>query len=136
VALSKQKGAIAEAKVLAFLASRGYKVFLPWGEDHRFDLLYEDKGRYKRVQVKYVTPRNNGIDVPLRSMNNWNTIRYSPENVDMIAAYNPKNEKIYFIELDKFSNIATIKLRFGKTKNSQQKNIKWADDFELKIAPV
>jgi len=130
VAITKQKGSIAEAKVLAYLVDKGYRVFVPWGEDHRFDLLCETKGVFQRIQVKYVSPKNGCIEIPLRSMNNWNTIRYSSENVDIIAAYNPENDKIYFIPLTSFKNIATIKLRFDKAKNLQQKRIKWASEFE------
>lgn len=134
MAITKQKGLIAEAKVLAHLVDKGYKVFLPWGEDHRFDLLCEIDGKFKRIQVKYVSPKNGCIEVPLRSMNNWNTIRYCSKNVDIIAAFNPKSDKIYFVPLKDFSNIAAIKLRFDKTKNSQQKHVKWAEDYtELKL---
>ena len=129
MAITKRKGEIAEAKVLSYLIANGYRVFLPWGEDHRFDLLCEVKDEYKRIQVKFVTPKNGCLEVPLRSMNNWNKIRYSKENVDIIAAYNPENDKIYFIHLSEFPNIAAIKLRFDKPKNSQRKFIRWAVDF-------
>ncbi|OGC23945.1 hypothetical protein A2291_05530 [candidate division WOR-1 bacterium RIFOXYB2_FULL_42_35] len=130
MAITKQKGCIAEAKVLSYLVSKGYKVFLPWGEDHRFDLLCEVAGAYKRIQVKFVTPKNGCLEVPLRSMNNWSRIRYSSQNVDIMAAFNPDNDKIYFIRLSEFPNMSTIKLRFDEAKNLQQKHIKWAADFE------
>jgi len=130
VAITKHKGDIAEAKVLSYLIGKGYKVFIPWGEDHRYDLVSEIEGVFKRIQVKYVTPKNGCLEVPLRSMNNWSTLRYSSKNIDIIAAYNPENDKIYFLSLDEFRNIATIKLRFKNPKNSQQKHIKWASNFE------
>jgi hypothetical protein len=136
MAVSKQKGAVAEAKVLSYLISKGYQVFVPWGEDHRFDLLCEINGCFKRIQVKYVTPKNAGIDVPLRSANNWSTIRYTPKNVDLIAAYNPENDKIYFIDLKDYPNIATLKLRLEKTRNLQKKNVKWAEEFEALSLPA
>ena len=50
--------------------------------------------------------------------------------MDLVAAYNPKNDKVYFIPLSEFNNVATIKLRFKRPKNSQQKLVKWAADFE------
>ncbi|MFC1511495.1 group I intron-associated PD-(D/E)XK endonuclease [Candidatus Margulisiibacteriota bacterium] len=130
MAITKQKGCIAEAKVLSFLVASGYRVFVPWGEDHRFDLLCENKGKFLRIQVKYVTPKNECLEVPLRSMNNWSTVRYSSANTDVIAAYNPHSDKIYFVPLKSFSNTATLKLRFQRTKNSQKKHVKWAEDFE------
>ena len=130
MAKTKQKGDIAEAKVLSYLISKGYKALLPWGEDNRYDLVCEAKGVFKKIQVKYVTPKNGALDVPLRSANNWNAFRYSNEDVDLIAAYNPENDKVYFISLNDFKNVATIKLRLARPKNSQQKLVKWAADFE------
>lgn len=134
MAVTKQKGSIAEAKVLAYLIEKGFNVFIPWGEDHRFDLVCEYNGIFKRIQVKYVSAKNNGIEIPLRSMNNWSELRYSPANVDVLAAYNPQTDKIYFVNLQEYENTATIKLRFNLPRNSQKKYIKNAADFqELKL---
>ena len=130
MSLTKQKGNIAEAKVLTYLISQGFGVFVPWGEDNRYDLVCDIFGTLQRIQVKYVSPKNNCIEIPLRSCNNWNNIKYNKESVDIIAAYNPSDDKIYFIKLSDFKNTATVKLRFGNTKNCQKQFVRWAKDFE------
>jgi len=94
MALTKKKGAIAETKVLAYLTERGFNVSVPWGEDIRYDLVSEKNGVFKRVQVKYITPKNGRLDVFPRSANNWNTIKYTSKNIDVMAIY--MKRLIYF----------------------------------------
>jgi hypothetical protein len=47
MAITKQKGDIAEAFVTFFLKNNGFNVLLPWGEDVRYDLVSEKHGGYK-----------------------------------------------------------------------------------------
>jgi len=130
MALTKKKGAIAETKVLAYLIERGFNVSIPWGEDVRYDLVSEKEGVFKRIQVKYVTPQKGRLALFLRSANNWNTIKYTLENVDIIAVYDPKNDNIYFIPIKIFPKNNTLNLRIANPKNNQEKNIIWASKFE------
>ena len=130
MALTKKKGAIAETKVLAYLTERDFNVSVPWGEDIRYDLVSEKNGVFKRVQVKYITPKNGRLDVFPRSANNWNTIKYTSENIDVMAIYNPKSGRIYFIPITVFPDNSKINLRLLPCKNNQEKNIIWASEFE------
>lgn len=131
--LSKYKGNLAEAKVLTFLVKQCCNVALPWSEDSRYDLIAEKNARFIRIQVKYVSPRNGCLYIPLRSSNNWSVIKYKKEDVDLIAAYNPENDKIYFVPLSDFRNTATINLRIKRTKNNQKSNVVLAKRFENKF---
>lgn len=130
MALTKKKGAIAETKVLAYLIERGFNVSIPWGEDIRYDLVSEKEGVFKRIQVKYVTPKNGRLDVFQRSKNNWNTIKYTPKDIDITAVYDPKNDNTYFIPIEIFPKNNTLNLRIANPKNNQEKNIIWASKFE------
>ena len=130
MALTKKKGAIAETKVLAYLIERGFNVSIPWGEDVRYDLVSEKDGVFKRIQIKYVTPKNGCLVVFLRSANNWNTIKYTVKDIDITAVYDPKNDKIYFIPITMFSNNSRINLRLLVPKNNQKKNVIWASEFQ------
>jgi len=56
MAITKQKGDIAEAYVIYALRQKGFNVLVPWGEDNRYDLVSEKNGVFKRIQVKYATP--------------------------------------------------------------------------------
>lgn len=133
--LTKLKGDLAEAKVLTFLVKEGFHVLLPWSEDCRYDLAAEKNGRFLRIQIKFVSPRNGRLSVPLRSANNWKAVKYRKEEIDIIAAYNPENDRIYFIPFAKFNNTATINLRLASSKNKQTRKIILADNYDKIVLP-
>ncbi len=133
MAITKQKGDIAEAFVTYLLKQKGFNVLIPWGEDNRYDLVSEKNGVFKRVQVKYVAPKNGVLEVSLRSSNNYNIIHYTSRDIDIIAAYYPKINKVYFIPLSSIRNIALCKLRLRPTKNKQKKFIVMASKYESRF---
>ena len=133
MAITKQKGDIAEAFVTYLLKQNGFNVLIPWGEDNRYDLVSEKNGVFKRIQVKYVTPKNGTLNVSIRSSNNYNIIHYSSRDVDVIAAYYPKENKVYFIPLNSTRNISSCKLRLKPTKNKQKKYIIMASKYESRF---
>ena len=71
MAITKQKGDIAEAYVAYLLKQEGFNVLVPWGEDGRYDLVSEKNGIFKRIQVKYITPKNGVIDISFRSRGSY-----------------------------------------------------------------
>lgn len=133
MAITKQKGDIAEAFVTYILKQNGFNVLVPWGEDNRYDLVSEKKGIFKRIQVKYVTPKDGTLLVNLRSSNNYNIIHYSRKEVDIIAAYCSKYKKVYFIPLGSINNASTFKLRLEPTKNKQKKFVVEASKYESRF---
>ena len=88
----KTKGSIAEFHVCADLMRKGWRVLLPYGENSRYDVVAEKDGRFLRVQVKYVTPKNGVLYVHCQSSNNWSVESYTPSQIDVIAAFNPSGE--------------------------------------------
>ena len=130
MAITKQKGDIAEAFVTFLLKRNGFNVLIPWGEDNRYDLVSEKNGVFKRIQVKYVSTRNGGLEVAIRSANNFNIIHYSPKDIDIIAAYSPEQNKVYFIPLNSIKNRSQVKLRLMPTINKQKKYITMATKYE------
>ncbi len=131
MAITKQKGDIAEAFITFLLKQKGFNVLIPWGEDVRYDLVAEKNGVFKRIQVKYVTPKNGVLEVAIRSANNYITIHYLPKDVDIIAVYSPQNNKAYFIPLNK--NKKVYKLRLATTKNNQKKKVVMASEYEMRF---
>lgn len=129
----KTKGDIAELGVAKKLIKNGCRVLFPYGENHRYDLVAEKDGKFIRIQVKYTTPKKGVLEINCRSSNNWSVLHYNKDEIDLIAAYNPKDEKIYFIPVSKI-NYSLIKLRIEPSKNNQKSKIHFAEDFiELKI---
>jgi hypothetical protein len=130
MAITKQKGDIAEAFVTYLLKKNGFNVLMPWGEDNRYDLVSEKNGVFKRIQVKYAFPKDNVVEVRIRSCNNYNIIHYSPKDIDIIAVYSPKGSKVYFIPLNRIKNRSICKLRLGPARNKQKKFIVMASNYE------
>ena len=130
MAITKQKGDIAEAYVTFLLKKNGFTVLIPWGEDNRYDLVSEKNGVFKRIQVKYVSTRNGGLEVAIRSVNNYNIIHYSSKDIDIIAAYSPEQNKVYLIPLNSVKNRSQVKLRLTPTINKQNKYVTMATKYE------
>ena len=129
----KTKGDIAELAVAKKLIEKGWRVLFPYGENHRYDLVIEKDNKFIKIQVKYTTPKNGVLEINCRSSNNWSVLHYSPEEIDIIAAYNPHDGEIYFIPVSEI-NRSVFKLRIAPTKNNQKLKIHFAKDFsELKI---
>ena len=91
------------------------------------------KGIFKRIQVKYATPKDGVVEVRMRSCNNHNIIHYSPKDVDIIAVYSSLGNKVYFVPLNGINNKSVCKLRLEPTKNKQKKFIIMADKFESRF---
>ena len=118
--------------VVAHLLERGWKVLLPIGENQRYDLVAERDGRFVRIQVKYVTPKRGMLEIKCASSNNWSLLRYSAKDIDAIAAYDSKNENIYFIPVSNV-NRSSFNLRIEQSRNNQRLNIHAASAYcELK----
>ncbi|MDO8639322.1 MAG: group I intron-associated PD-(D/E)XK endonuclease [bacterium] len=129
----KTKGDIAELAVAKKLMEDGWRVLIPYGENHRYDLVVEKDHKFVRIQVKYVTPRNNVLNINCRSSNNWSVLHYSPEEIDIISAYNPHDGEIYFIPILEI-NRSLFKIRISPAKNNQKLKIHLAKDFrKLKV---
>ncbi|MFH1442375.1 MAG: group I intron-associated PD-(D/E)XK endonuclease [Candidatus Omnitrophota bacterium] len=133
MAITKQKGDIAEAFVTYFLKQHGFNVLIPWGEDNKYDLVSEKNGIFKRIQVKYATPKDGIVEVRMRSCNNYNIIHYSPEDIDIIAVYSSNQKKVYFVPLKGIKNRSTCKLRLVPTKNKQKKYVIMASNYESRL---
>jgi len=133
MAITKQKGDIAEAFVTYLLKQNGFNVLIPWGEDNRYDLVTEKNGVFKRIQVKYATPKNGVIEVRARSCNNYNVIHYSPKNIDIIAVYSSDQHKVYLVPFSVIKNKSTCNLRLDPAKNKQTRFVTEAIKYESRF---
>ena len=125
---AKTKGSIAELQVCADLTRRGWKILIPYGENQRYDLVAEKEGKFVRIQVKYVTPRNGVLIVNCRSSNNWSTQSYSADQIDFIATYNPENGGVYYVPVSEIRR-QTMILRVAPSKNNQKAKVRYAKAY-------
>jgi len=131
----KTKGDLAELKVAADLIEPGYRIAIPFGEDHDFDLILCRDDKLERVQVKY--SQSNGDVIPVRcsshSLTNGRvrqTKRYTAATIDWLAVYDATTRRCFYIpsaELGAGKN--KLHLRLRATKNCQRRGIRFADDY-------
>mgnify|MGYP001291321766 CR=1 FL=1 len=125
---TKQKGDIGQLIVATDLTRRGWNIAFPYGENIKYDLIAEKNGICRRVQVKAVTPKNGALRVNCRSSNNWSVRSYKPNDFEVLAAVDLKNQNVYFIPSDRIKK-NLMNLRLSPAKNEQKININFAEDF-------
>ena len=129
----KAKGEKAEGSVLSKLLARGLTVLKPMGDNQRYDLVLESKGRFYRIQVKQVMLRN-GVLVA-RGMSSTTHRKTGGSQsykgqIEFFAYYYPPLDKLYIVPV-KAVNTA-IALRLTPPISKQKRGVKYAADFELK----
>jgi hypothetical protein len=133
-------GAESEAVIAAALIQAGYTVLTPNGYMHRYDLVIEDaEGKFWRVQCKTAwlskdgaTLRFNGYSLLMKGQKGRSeSKRMSYANdVDYFAVYSPDTRKVYLLPIMHVKNTENC-LRLIPTGNNQEKNVRWAADYEL-----
>jgi hypothetical protein len=130
MAKTKEKGDLGVAMVMADVLKRDYKVAIPVGEDWRYDLIVLRDSKLERVQCKYVESNGEVVIVPCRSCNNWNIVKYTPNDIDWIATYDKTTDKVYYVPSSYLGvGRACISLRLKPARNGQVKKILIASDF-------
>lgn len=129
-AITKTKGDLGQAMVIADALKRGYKVALPLGEDWRYDLIVEKENELVRVQCKYVESTKGVIKVRCETHDGRNYYKYKQNDLDYIAVYDKLTDKCYYVSCSYLGlGRASLSLRVGKTRNNQTKGILRAEDF-------
>jgi hypothetical protein len=130
---TKLVGDTSELRVLAALVEAGYRVWLPFGENHRADIVMEDDARrLYRVQVKTGRLRGGVIAYSCSSSHahrNGGTRPYFGE-IDYLAVYCPQTKKVYLLPEQELT-ATKAHLRLLPTRNNMAKGIRWAAQFEL-----
>jgi len=122
-----------EAIVLAELMRRGHRVLLPYGTNHRYDLVIDTGARFLRAQCK--TGRLRGGRICFKTASTRaNTLRaftrpYDGE-IDLFLIYCPDTDRVYALDVDEAASSEGV-LRVEPTANGQAKGIRWAADHEL-----
>jgi hypothetical protein len=129
---NKEKGDLAETRVLADIVRRGHKVAIPFGEHWRYDLVMQREGRLERVQVKYVKSTAEGVlTVKCHSMPRTGVrAAYTPDEIDWLAVYDATTDRVFYIPSDDINGQHFLYLRLTPTKNRQARRVHWAADYE------
>jgi hypothetical protein len=130
-AITKTKGDLGQAMVMADALKRGYKVALPLGEDWRYDLIVEKQKKLLRIQCKYVESTSGVVKVRCETHDGRSYYKYKQADLDYIAVYDKITDKCYYVKSDYLgmNGRGAISLRIAKTKNGQKKKVLNAEDF-------
>lgn len=140
------RGLKAHTAVLHALIARDEEVVIPWADYLRYDLAfvrYEDgntngnEPRLYRVQCKLAWLSKDSSCI---IFNAFNTIPgesgrrakvkgYRGE-VEYFGVYSSDTAKCYLVPVDAVP-IASARLRLTKSRNNQEKGIRWAKEFEI-----
>ena len=131
---NKIKGLVTELQCQTYLTSLGYNVFVPLGEDCRYDLIADFDGILTRIQIKSCTKNETGISISVKSVRMNHTQGnvshpYSKEEIDYFATF--YNGKCYLVPQSECSTYKT--LRFTIPKNNVVQGISFAKDYEAEI---
>ena len=133
---SNTKGQISEAAITTRLLQAGYIVLTPYGGNQRYDMTVEDAdGQFWRIQCKSAWIDEDGTVLKFDTANHnvtgqkrdW---RHYRGQCEYFALYSAELDKVYLLPVDEVG-ITRAHLRLMPTKNNQEKNIRWAKDYEL-----
>lgn len=133
----KAIGERSEAIIMARLLEVGYSVLMPFGDNRRYDLVIEDAdGCFWRIQCK-TGWMDEGKSVILfatassynHTMKNKGWKNYKGQ-CEYFAVYCPENKGMYLVPVDQVGTTQAV-LRLAPTINKQEKNVRWAKDYEL-----
>lgn len=129
---TKIKGDQAELAVAADLASHGYRLLFPYGENCPYDLMIDFGDRVCRIQVKYHSSDENTWIIKPYTMNGYTCHKYTDKDIDYIAGFDPRTKTIVYVPaVELGEGVNTITLRWTPTKNGQSKGIRFVSDYLL-----
>jgi hypothetical protein len=135
----KQKGNLSEMKIAAKLMEYGYTVCFPYGENTRFDLIFECNSKLYKVQVKTgrydeqtetitISCRSNKCYINLESTENRS--QDYKNDVDYIGTYCPQLDKCYMIPINVCGK-AQLNLRVGNSQKTNQHGTNYASHYQI-----
>jgi prevent-host-death family protein len=130
------KGNVAEAAIALHAAKLGIEVLRPQFEHCRYDLAFDLGDRIVRIQCKWVARYGDVIPVRAysaryRSDGTQVRHRYSPADVDAVAAYCEELDVTYLVPIEVIGARHQIQLRLTPARNGQVAAINWASTYEL-----
>ena len=128
-------GAIAETAVTAEATRVGLGVYRPIVDGGRCDFVFDVNQTLLRVQCKNAPKRGDVVVVRARTCrrgpNGFVRGTYTPDEVDIIAAYCPELNRCFAVPMVLFGSGGTVYLRCTPTRNGQRAGLHFADDYPL-----
>src|ERR1035437_2981761 len=121
---TKRVGDISEAQVITAFTKLGFHVLLPFGENHRYDLVVDDGTNLLRIQVTTGRVRDGVIKYSCSSSHahRCGTARPYFGQIDYLAVYCLETEKVYILP-EKELTATKAHLRVLPIRNNMKKTI-------------
>lgn len=123
----KRIGKLSEYYVAYKLSENGFNVVVPTGAP-RYDLIAEKGDDRYFIQVKSVARQDDLLKVYLQTSKAL--VGYRPNEVDIIAIHERKENKIYFVPISDIEGLTAITLRFTERFGTQGRKTHYAKDYE------
>ena len=130
---NKQKGDIGLTQAIADFTKNQVHVSIPISEHLKYDLVVEQNGELKRVQVRYSKLLDGKfIAVKLKSV--WSNkkglhvTKRQKGDYDVLAIYCPDTDQMYYVKDDEFDAQSALNLRLSKN------NVTKANKNRIRIA--
>jgi hypothetical protein len=129
---TKSIGEVSEAMVIARLLSLGFSVSIPFGNNQRYDIIFDDGKWLKKGQIKTGKLKKGCVRFNTSSVNGFTKKRSGYKGqVDYFLVYCPDTEKVYKVpEIEVGTGGVYLRVSLPN-KNAPTGRIKWAKDFEI-----
>ena len=131
----KAVGAVSEMMLMAALTKRGYTVLVPFGDNARYDFVFEREGRFHRVQCKTGLVRDDGalvFPVCSSAAHRNGPFRTYAGEIDYFGVYSPALDRCFLIPFDDLKHCKRrAVLRLEPSKNGQLKGTRTAAEYAL-----
>lgn len=132
---TSQKGALAEAEIVAAATRLGFVVLRPLCDGGRYDLGIDVGPCILRVQCKWASRRGDVLMVYTTTCRHtpqgYVRTTYSGREIDAVAAYSADTDRCYLLSIAVVECQSAISLRLAPTGNNQSRYVRWARDYEL-----
>lgn len=127
--VTKTKGDVGLAKVMADLAEKGFGIAILLSEHLPYDCIaIEDGGKLLRVSVKYSSLSEGTIKAAVTTGSSKKAKPFNSAEVDVVAIYCPETGHCYYVPAELLHGRSTIWLRVDEPK-LRRDNINYAEDF-------
>jgi hypothetical protein len=149
---TSQRGLQGQTAVLNRLVQLGLEVLLPWGDHIGYDLAYyatteelhfgffvHRENHLVRIQCKVAWLSDDGSHfvfntstVSAGGRGVWKKKKTGYEGrAEYFGVYSPDTGKVYMVSVAEAPKSSSMRLRLYPSKNNQEKNVKWARDYEI-----
>ena len=126
---TKKVGHLSVMKFVTRCLERGWSISLPLGDCDRYDCVLDRNGKLDRVQVKTGQLVNGSIMFLTSTMYKGKRRSYKGD-VEVFGVFCPSVGKSYLIPIEEVP-ACEASLRVGKPKNNQEKDIRYAKNYEI-----